>query len=80
MKSKIIATVIFLLLFLFPFRMLFFTDEIVYGGKFIFLLMVNVIGFFVAFGIGTNEPFAEKKKESKHEAGEMQEHEMKKAA
>jgi hypothetical protein len=60
--------------------MLFFTDEIVYGGKFIFLLMVNVIGFFVAFGIGTNEPFDEKKKESKHEAGEMQKHEMKKAA
>ena len=79
MKSKIIATVIFLLLFLFPFRMLFFTDEIVYGGKFIFLLMVNLIGFFVAFGIGTNEPF-DTKEEVKHKTAEMPKPEMKKAA
>jgi hypothetical protein len=59
-KNKIIAGLIFLVIFLVPFRMLFFTDEIVQGGKFIGLLMANVIGFFVAFGIGTNEPFGKK--------------------
>jgi hypothetical protein len=59
-KSKIIAGVIFLFIFLGPFQMLFFTDEIVHGTKFIMLLLANVIGFFVAFGIGTNEPFNKK--------------------
>ena len=59
-KNKIIAGLIFLFVFLVPFRMLYYTDEIVQGAKFIALLMANVIGFFVAFGIGTNEPFGRK--------------------
>jgi hypothetical protein len=77
-KNKIIAGLIFLFIFLVPFRMLFFTDEIVHGGKFIALLMTNVIGFFVAFGIGTNEPFSKKaevklKKETGAEKERMKE-------
>ncbi len=59
-KNKIIAGLIFLFLFLVPFRMLYYTDEIVQGAKFIALLMTNVVGFFVAFAIGTNEPFGRK--------------------
>lgn len=77
MKSKIVAIAIFLFLFLVPFRMLFITDEIVQGQKFILLLLVNVIGFFIAFGIGTNEPF-DRKEEETTEAEESQD--MRKAA
>ena len=60
-KSKVIAGIIFLVIYLGPFQMLFITDEVVSGGKFIGLFMANLIGFFVAFGIGTNEPFDRKK-------------------
>jgi hypothetical protein len=60
-KSKVIAGIIFLVVYFVPFQMLFFTDEIVKGGKFIGLLLATIIGFFVAFGIGTNEPFNKKK-------------------
>jgi hypothetical protein len=59
--NKVIAIAIFAFLYFVPFRILFFTDEIVQGGKFIYLLLINVIGFFIAFGIGTNEPFGKKK-------------------
>jgi hypothetical protein len=59
-KNKVIAGLILLFLFLVPFRMLYYTDEIVQGAKFIALLMANVIGFFAAFAIGTNEPFGKK--------------------
>ena len=64
-KNKVIATAIFLFLFLVPFRMCFFTDEIVSSGKFIGLFMTNVIGFLIAFGIGTNQPFGKKNIEEK---------------
>jgi hypothetical protein len=67
-KSKLIAIAIFAFLFFVPFRYCFFTDEIVSGGKFIGLFITNVIGFFIAFGIGTNEPFDKKKVENKVEA------------
>ncbi len=60
--NKLIAGAIFLFLFLVPFRMLFFTDEIISSFGFIGLLLVNIIGFFVAFAIGTNEPFGRRKK------------------
>lgn len=60
-KSKVIAGIIFLAVYFGPFQMLFFTDEIVQGGKFVGLLMATIVGFFVAFGIGTNEPFNRKK-------------------
>ena len=65
-KNKIIAGLIFLFVFLVPFRMLFITDEIVDGGKFIGLFFSTLIGFFVAFGIGTTEP-SRKKAEMKVE-------------
>ena len=77
-KSKVIAIAIFLFLFLVPFRLCFFTDEIVSGGKFIGLFMTNLIGFFIAFGIGTNEPFDKKKMVSKVESQEV--HQQRKAA
>ena len=60
-KNKVIAGIIFLAVYFGPFQMLFFTDEIVQGAKFIALLLSTIIGFFVAFGIGTNEPFNKKK-------------------
>lgn len=63
-KSKLIALAIFAFLFFVPFRLCFFTDEIVSGGKFVGLFLTNIIGFFIAFGIGTNEPFDKKKAES----------------
>lgn len=59
-KSKVIAGIIFLIVYFGPFQMLFFTDEIVSGGKFIGLLLATIIGFFLGFGIGTNEPFNKK--------------------
>jgi hypothetical protein len=62
-KNKVIATAIFLFLFLVPFRLCFMTDEIVHGGKFIAYFMTTLIGFFIAFGIGTNEPFGKKAEE-----------------
>ncbi|CAN5315692.1 hypothetical protein BH09BAC5_BH09BAC5_07680 [soil metagenome] len=56
-KSKVIAGVIFLVVFFGPFRALFFTDEIVNGAKFVAEFMAVIIGFFVAFGIGTQDSF-----------------------
>jgi hypothetical protein len=77
-KSKIIAGLIFLFVYFVPFQMLFFTDEIVKGGKFIGLLLATIIGFFVAFGIGTNEPF-NRKKETENQVA-VAPSQMKKAA
>jgi hypothetical protein len=59
-KSKIIAGIIFLAVFFGPFQMLFITDEVVDGGKFIALFMATIVGFFAGFGIATNEPFNRK--------------------
>ncbi len=66
--NKLIAGAIFLFLFLVPFRMLFLSEGIVDGFSYIGLLLVNVIGFFVAFAIGTNEPFGRRKKAEKQQA------------
>ena len=68
--NKIIAAAIFAFLFFVPFRFLFFTEEIVSGGKFIFYFMTCIIGFFIAFGIGTNEPFGKNKALKKVEMNE----------
>jgi hypothetical protein len=59
--NKFIASGIYLFLFLVPFRLLFFTDEWASSMKHILLLLSCVIGFIVAFAIGTNEPFGKKK-------------------
>lgn len=59
-KNKLVAGLLLLFVFLVPFRMLYITDEIVDGGKYIGLLFATIIGFFMAFGIATNEPFRKK--------------------
>ncbi len=56
-KSKVIAGLIFFAVFAGPFQMLFFTDEIVHGSKFIVEFLAVIVGFFVAFGIGTQDSF-----------------------
>ncbi len=76
--NKFIAIGIFLFLFLVPFRMCFFTDEIVSSGKFIGLFMTNLVGFLIAFGIGTNEPFGKSETENRVES--KQSHQYRKAA
>ncbi|HEU4716983.1 MAG TPA: hypothetical protein VFU15_04090 [Bacteroidia bacterium] len=59
-KSKLIAIAIFLFTFLVPFRMLVFRDDVIDNMGDIFLLLAVVAGFFIGFGIGTNEPFDRK--------------------
>ncbi|HTL82522.1 MAG TPA: hypothetical protein VL651_12505 [Bacteroidia bacterium] len=62
MKSKYIAAVIFILVYAFPFRIAFLSDEIADSSRFIIALLGTIFGFLIAFGIGTNEPFDRKPK------------------
>ena len=64
MKSKLIAIAIFLFLYFVPFRMVFLGGEIISTGAQMLTFLSVLIGFLVAFGIGTNEPFDKKKKTS----------------
>lgn len=64
MKSKLIAIAIFLFLYFVPFRMVFLGGEIISSGAQMLTFLSVLIGFLVAFGIGTNEPFDKKQKPS----------------
>ena len=72
--NKIIAGVIFAFVLFFPFRVLFFGDEIYSGARHLFLFLSIVVGYYAAFAIATNEPFGrnEKAVDEKHE---LEEHE-----
>lgn len=78
-KSKIIAGIIFLGIYFGPFQMLFITDEIVSGAKYIGLFMATLIGVLVAFGIGTNEPF-DRKETAEAKMGVVEKEKVKEAA
>ena len=79
MKSKVIASIIFLLIFAFPARILLFETAAATGAKFVMLMLSIIIGFLVAFGIGTNEPF-DRKKVSSNTGAKQGEAGMRKAA
>lgn len=78
MKSKAIAIAILIFVYAVPFRMAFLSDEIAHSVSFIFAFLATLIGFLIAFGIGTNEPFDRKPAKKKEEIGHV--HEMKRAA
>lgn len=78
MKSKIVAVGILLFVFLVPFRMAYLSDQIANSASFIFEFLGTLIGFLVAFGIGTNEPFDRKKE--KRVSVEYKQEEIRKAA
>ena len=61
MKSKFIAIGILVVVFLGPFRMAYLNDQIANSASFILEFLSVIIGFLIAFGIGTNEPFDRKK-------------------
>lgn len=78
-KSKIIATLILAATFLSSFYFIYIVDEGVTNIGHIFLFLLTVAGFFVGFGIGTNEPF-DKKKEQPGYTGNQDQHQHRQAA
>lgn len=60
--NKIIAACITLFIFLVPFRYIFLDDtRIISTGTQMLLFLASLIGFLLAFGISTNEPFGRNK-------------------
>lgn len=79
MKSKITAAIIFFLIYAFPFRILFMETAAATGVKFVGMMLSVIIGFIVAFGIGTNEPF-DRKQPLKNNAANAGDQHIRKAA
>lgn len=61
-KNKLIALLVILAVFFGPFGMLFVYDNnlVVHSAREMFLFLGWLIGMFVAFYIGVNEPFGKK--------------------